>query len=146
MAVANETKQRATGITVAVGLLVVVFGFSGILSFEPDHLPKSNPVWFVGMLIIFAAALALISVVFRWLGLANPAEAFGLPTGSVRALLAVAVMVLFAVFGLAAIGGDDKAPKTPAERLLSTAVVATASADDEIKRYAAMNIAAIRES
>lgn len=142
-----ESKQRVTGITVAIGLLIMVFGFAYLLS-RPgaEGVLRSNPVWFVGMLIIFGAALALISVVFKWLGLANAAEAFGLPTGSVRALLAVSVMVLFTVFGLAAIVSDDKAPKRASERPLGAAVIATAAADKEIERYAAMSIAAIRES
>ena len=142
----DEAKQRVTGIMVAIGLLIVVFGFSILLSLPSNQVSRSNPVWFVGMLIIFGAALALIAVVFKWLGLANPAEAFGLPTGSVRALLAVAVMVLFAVFGLAAIVNDDSAPKRPSERPLGAAEVATAAADKEIQRYQAMNIAAIRVS
>jgi hypothetical protein len=127
-------------------LLIVVFGFSILLSLPSNQVSKSNPVWLVGMLINFGAALALIVVVFKWLGLANPAEAFGLPTGSVRALLAVAVMVLLAVFGLAAIVNDDSAPKRPSERPIGAAVVAKAAADNEIQRYQVMNIAAIRES
>jgi len=94
-----DKNQRTTGIAVAAGLLLLVFGFSAVLSLSTQT-ARSNPIWFIGMLIIFASSLALIAVVFRWLGLAAPAEAFGLPAGSIRTLLAAGVMVLFAVFGL----------------------------------------------
>jgi len=121
----DDTKQERTGILVAVGLLVLVFGFAAMLAL-PTIVLRSNPVWFIGLLIIFGGSLALIAVVFRWLGLQAPGEAFGLPSGSVRTLLAVGVMVLFAVFGLAAISrriGSSNAlfsPEGPPAMLLTT--------------------------
>lgn len=136
-------QQRGTGILVAVGLLVLVFGVPATLMFGGSGgLSRSNPVWFVAMLIVFAAALALIAIVFRWLQLATPAEAFGLPTGSIRTLLAIGVMVLFTVFGLAAI--TDGSDVRPADKAMADNVpLGGATLAAEIERYKAMNIAAI---
>lgn len=140
----EEIKERLTGVIVAVGLMLLVFGFAFMLSMRSNQPSMSNPVWFVGMMIIFGAALALIAVVFKWLGLATATEAFGLPTGSVRTLLAVAVMVLFAVFGLAAIANDDGGPRHPASKPLEkSAVAAPGALDAEIKRYQGFGIIAV---
>src|SRR5262249_38490144 len=98
-----DADQRRTGLTVAAGLLLLVFGIAAALACPAFHLERNNPFWVIGMLVIFAAALSLITIVFSWLGLGAPSEAFGLPPGSIRTLLAVGVMVLFAVFGLAAV-------------------------------------------
>lgn len=61
---------------------------------------------FIALLIIFMTALATCAAVFAGLRLGNPLEAFGLPTGSVRALLAIGIMVLFVVFGLPLVTSD----------------------------------------
>jgi hypothetical protein len=135
-----EKNQRTTGLVVAVGLLLLAFGFSGVLSFSKSLQP-SNPVWFIGMLVAFAASLALIAVVFRWLGLAAPAEAFGLPAGSVRTLLAAGVMVLFAVFGLQTLNVNAGLSDTA----LGTAVFkgTTAELQAEVERYRRIGLGAI---
>lgn len=138
-----EKNQRATGIAVAAGLLLLVFGFSAVLSLS-NHTERSNPIWFIGMLIIFASSLALIAVVFRWLGLAAPAEAFGLPAGSIRTLLAAGVMVLFAVFGLQTLSVNAGLADKP---MGSAAFVGTAAElQAETERYRQLGIAAVVES
>lgn len=58
------------------------------------------PASFVGLLLGSVLTLALVSSVFKFLGLANPKEAFGLPSGTVRTVLALGVMLLFAVCAL----------------------------------------------
>jgi len=139
-----EKNQRATGLMVAAGLLVLVFGFSALLSLSPaDHLQRSNPIWFIGMLIIFASSLALIAVVFRWLGLAAPAEAFGLPAGSIRTLLAAGVMVLFAVFGLQTLAVKAGLAEKPLGDASFTGTAAELQA--EVERYRKIGLAAIVE-
>ena len=145
--VSNEAQQARTGVLVAIGLLLLVFGFALLLAL-PHIVLQSNPVWFIGLLIIFGASLALIAVVFRWLGLQAPGEAFGLPSGSIRTLLAVGVMVLFAVFGLASISTDEGWKGPADEPLKTTAVVIgdAAAVQAEIKRYKALNIAAVPTS
>lgn len=139
--------QRRTGVLVAAGLLLLVFGFTAALAL-PAYVDHSNPFWFVGMLVIFGAALALIAVVFRWLGIAAPDEAFALPSGSIRTLLAVGVMVLFTVFGLAAVSSNDSGfmPRVSPQPI-GTAVAPAASAalTAEIQRYERQGIVAVVE-
>lgn len=142
----DARNQRTTGIIVAVGLLLLVFGFSALLS--AIDLSRANPVWFIGMLIVFGSSLALIAVVFRWLDLAAPAEAFGLPAGSIRTLLAIGVMVLFAVFGLQTVTTDTSDQRLTADESLGNAVF-TGDAKElkkEVERYRKINIAAVVES
>jgi hypothetical protein len=141
--VIEEIKRRSDGILVAFGLLLLVFGFTAILLRTDHPVSMSNPVWFVGLMIIFAAALALIALVFKWLGLATPGEAFGLPPGSVRTLLAVVVIVLFAVFGIAAINTDENIPLHSDGQLLTEAVTPQDKAASEVERYQGMQMAAI---
>lgn len=143
----KEAQQEKTGILVAIGLLILVFGFAILLA-VPGFVPRSNPVWFIGMLIIFGASMGLMAVVFSWLGLQAPGEAFGLPSGSIRTLLAVGVMVLFAVFGLAAISPDASSQR-PSEQPLPTTAIVTGdekAVKAEIERYKALNIAAVPAS
>lgn len=90
---------------VAGGIAVLAAGavWMGIaflmLSNNPSH-SHSNAVWFIALPVIFMAALATTAAVFTGLRMSSPNEAFGLPSGSIRALLAVGIMVLFVVFGL----------------------------------------------
>lgn len=138
-----EKNQRATGITVAAGLMLLVFGFSAVLSLS-NHTERSNPIWFIGMLIIFASSLALIAVVFRWLGLAAPAEAFGLPAGSIRTLLAAGVMVLFAVFGLQTLSVNAGLAEKPMGHAAFMGTAAELQA--EVERYRQLGLAAVVEN
>lgn len=140
---AAEKNQRATGITVAIGLITVVFFFSLLLS-RNNSVQLSNPIWFIGMLVILAASLALLAMVFRWLGLAAPAEAFGLPAGSVRTLLATGVMVLFAVFGLQTLAVN---PGLAGEPMGNAAFAGNAAElQAEVERYRKLGLAAVIES
>ena len=140
--------QRRTGVWVAVGLLLLVFGFTIALTL-PAYVDRSNPFWVVGMLVIFGAALSLVAVVFRWLGLASRDEAFGLPSGSVRTLLAVGVMVLFAVFGLQAVSSNPTGLQSQlGAQDMGTAVAPAASAalQAEIKRLQEQSMAVVVEA
>ena len=140
--------QRRTGVWVAIGLLILVFGFTIALTL-PAYVDRANPFWFVGMLVIFGGSLALIAVVFSWLGLASREEAFALPSGSVRTLLAVGVMVLFTVFGLASISVSDSSYMIRAsDQPIATAVASAASGalEAEIRRYERQGIVVIVEN
>ena len=118
--------QRRTGLWVAIGLLLLVFGLTIALTL-PAYVDRSNPFWFVGMLVIFGGSLALIAMVFSWLGLASREESFALPSGSVRTLLAVGVMVLFSVFGLASISVSDSSYMSRvSDQPIATAVASAA--------------------
>lgn len=135
--------QRRTGVWVAIGLLLLVFGFTLVLTLPTYASIRGNPFWFVGMLVIFGAALALMAVVFTWLGLAAKDEAFGLPAGSVRSMLAIGVMVLFAVFGLQALSGEGPTIKPATQPLATVVLTDAAQARAEIERYEKAGLLAV---
>jgi hypothetical protein len=85
-----------------VGVAVsALLGVAAYLGWAILHDKTGNPTFnFIGIVIIFMAALTVAATIFVGLKLANPLEAFGLPTGSMRALLAIGIMILFVVFGL----------------------------------------------
>ncbi len=79
------------------GILLLVAG-SAVLALEQHT--HTEAFRFIMLLVVFMAALAITATVFSGLHLADKKEAFGLPSGSVRALLAVGIILLFVVFGL----------------------------------------------
>jgi hypothetical protein len=110
-------------VAIAVIAMLLLAGWLGyhIVSGKPAD---ANPTFgFISIVIIFMAALTVAATVFVGLGLADPLEAFGLPSGSMRALLAIGIMILFVVFGLPMItspAGDpvkEARGKVAAERL-----------------------------
>ncbi|URI07155.1 hypothetical protein MW290_00580 [Aquincola tertiaricarbonis] len=137
---AGASAQVRAGL--AAGLLVLVFAFTLALAVPVFYDKPGTAFWFVGLLVIFGAALALIAMVFHALGLASADEAFGLPAGSLRSLLAVGVMVLFAVFGLQALMNDG-AGSLPGWQLFSTTVADVARVQPEIQRYEKQGLLAI---
>jgi hypothetical protein len=81
---------------------------------------------FIALVIIFMAALTLSAAVFVGLKLGNAHEAFGLPSGSVRALLAIGVMILFVVFGLPTVSPDQSEPIMVRESVVPRSELAAA--------------------
>lgn len=117
------------------GLLLVCLALA-IMLWKQDG--SGSALWFVGLLVLTATALTLTAIVFGGLKLSDANEAFGLPSGSVRTLLAVGVMVLFAVFGLKFFGDTDA--QTGASRLgdkpfAERIEVAPAKLAEELARY-----------
>lgn len=81
--------------------IATLLGLAAFLGWRIDGSePQDATFSFIGIVIIFMAALTVAATIFVGLKLANPLEAFGLPAGSMRALLAIGVMILFVVFGL----------------------------------------------
>lgn len=126
----------------AAGLLLMVFAFTLALAVPVFYDKPGTAFWFVGLLVIFGAALALIAMVFHALGLASADEAFGLPAGSLRSLLAVGVMVLFAVFGLQALMNDG-AVSLSGWQPFTTTVADAAQIQREVERYEKKGLLAI---
>jgi hypothetical protein len=96
-----------------------------------------SALWFVALLVLMTAALTLTAMVFNGLSLTDAGEAFGLPSGSVRTLLAVGVMVLFAVFGLKFFAGavsHDAVPRL-SDKPIEQVEVPAARLQDEVARY-----------
>lgn len=89
-------------ILVAVLLVGALLGAAGLALVTA---PKSAaevvlPLLVIGGLLSLLIVLALVSVFFQTLGLANPAQALALPEGSVRAVIALGLIVLFAILAI----------------------------------------------
>lgn len=101
MTIDAVVKKRANGAVSWVAVAVLSFG--GVVVAATLHASAPTLPWpasFVGLLLGVVVVLALVAALFRMLGLSNPKEAFGLPSGTVRTVLALGVMVLFAVCAL----------------------------------------------
>jgi hypothetical protein len=118
--------------------------FAGVILLVPTTMyagTGDSALWFIALLVMMTAALTLTAIVFGGLNLSDPSEAFGLPSGSVRTLLAVGVMVLFAVFGLkffgdaANIANQAELSTSPIEVEVPAAKVA-----EEVARYEKDNV------
>ena len=97
-----------------------------------------NPFWFVALLVIFGTALTLMALVFRSIDMSHRDEAFALPPGTIRTLLAVGIMVLFSVLGLRFFDPTLATPRTIAKEPIPGTVAAPPDGkalDDEIRRY-----------
>lgn len=118
-----------------IGLLAVCAVLALMLTF-PNR-SSDSALWFVGLLVLTATALTLTAIVFGGLKLNDPSEAFGLPSGSVRTLLAVGVMVLFAVFGLKFFGDPENQASQSrlGDKPFEQTEVAAARLADELARY-----------
>lgn len=99
----KEKAQSFTGGAVGAGVVLVmlpmlalVFGMGQIDKYPQVGLPL---LAIVGIMILFGA-MALTSTLFARLGLANREEALALPAGSVRAAIALALIVLFAIIAI----------------------------------------------
>lgn len=100
-------------------LLVLAVGLAWFVSQNAED-PGRATFNFIALVIIFMAALTLAASVFSGLKLANVNEAFGLPSGSVRALLAIGIMILFVVFGLPIVAPSGSGPARLQDRPFRT--------------------------
>jgi hypothetical protein len=123
----GDRDDRRRMIYIGAALAVLLLGCVGLgiyASVDPDRDETFN---FIALLIIFMTALAASSIIFVSLKMGSDQEAFGLPSGSVRALLAVGIMILFVVFGLPVVTpsepkelstGEIRVPAEQVDRLI----------------------------
>jgi hypothetical protein len=93
-------------IWVAMGILLIGCVGLGVYSWLVPN--RDETFNFIALLIIFMTALAASSIIFVSLKMGSNEEAFGLPSGSVRALLAIGIMILFVVFGLPVVSSHSE--------------------------------------
>ena len=116
-----------------VGALVVIVAST---YFDGD-----SSLWFIGFILISLSALALTAAVFRGLGYrANESEAFGLPSGSIRAVIAIAIMVLLLIFGLPYVSSDPGTKVVNRTALDRDVLVSCERVESEVKRYEAVGL------
>lgn len=97
---------------VAVGTILLLVLSAWVVETRNSGLANVESFRFISLLILFMTALAITAAVYAGLQLGDRGEAFGLPSGSVRALLAIGILILFVVFGLPVIT-PDRAQETP---------------------------------
>ncbi len=126
--------------TAAAILLLAAYGFLQVTSRYTDNLNKNvDPeigltlVLLFGMVTLFSV-ITLVIVVFAALKLSDPKEAMGLPKGSIRAIIALLLLIMFGIISMflfrQVMAVDQAAGTKFAEQVLttiSTLVVSLAS-------------------
>lgn len=96
----GDRMKRATDGAFGAGLVLIVFPsvalIFGIRDLSLHPVVGLTVLAIFGIMILFGA-LALISTVFARLSLSAPGEALALPPGSIRAVIAFSLIVLFAI-------------------------------------------------
>ncbi|HEX9944179.1 MAG TPA: hypothetical protein VGG03_19385 [Thermoanaerobaculia bacterium] len=77
---------------ITVGLLLAYLGFKNRLGEE-----ILLPLVAIAGVVCLLLAMTLVALIFARVGLADKAQALGLPEGSVRAVIALALVILFAI-------------------------------------------------
>jgi hypothetical protein len=88
------------GVLGVVAILVAVFW----LLTKVDSLPLLA----VGGVVVLILLLTAVAMIFSVLGLTNKDQAMGLPEGSIRAVIALSLIVLFAILSVFLYGGISK--------------------------------------
>ncbi|WP_431052996.1 hypothetical protein [Roseateles sp. L2-2] len=101
----TQASSPASPFGMAPGLALVLIVLPGAalvfgLSYLANRPSVGLPLLAIFGIVILLGSLALVSALFSRLGLANPAEALGLPSGSIRATVALALIVLFALIAV----------------------------------------------
>lgn len=130
---------------VIVGIVVLTIGSLLLGSYGLDQRGShSDSFRFISLLILFMTALVLTATVFSGLQLGDRGEAFGLPSGSIRALLAIGLMILFVVFGLPLILPQKNDVNGVSSRVIAeTIVLPYEQRDAAIQRYTQQNMIVI---
>jgi hypothetical protein len=90
------------GLGVLIGLLIFTLGtllyfiFRNIQGGEQAQLP----VLLIAGVILLILALTIVSMIFSLLGLTNKEQAMGLPDGSIRSVIAISLILLFAILSV----------------------------------------------
>ena len=85
-------------------VLIALFGSDQVKALDAYLLP----ILLIGGIVMFLVALCIVVTVFRKLGLASTNYALGLPEGSIRAFIALALILLFFMMGIYLYTGISK--------------------------------------
>lgn len=102
---AQVSDETPNGYNIVVGLLcfgafVLLFWMlSGAMKASADPIIKLPLLVITGVMALFAT-LAVVAVTFSVAGLSDPTQALGLPEGSVRAAIALSLVVIFAIVSI----------------------------------------------
>ncbi len=111
---ANETIPLRTFFVVAVMILAAGASGFAILLILPDYLKSSSQTIVILLVAGFVSVTLLLylgTIVLRAAGLTTKEEALGMPEGSIRALIAMSLILMFAIIGVtvlyAGMGGEQ---------------------------------------
>jgi hypothetical protein len=83
-----------------VGLVVALLGAFWLLTRLVPVGQGSLPLLAIGGVVVLIFMLTAVAMIFSILGLTNPLQAMGLPEGSIRAVIALSLIVLFAILSV----------------------------------------------
>src|SRR6516162_6432131 len=89
-------------------LLALIVGLALIMGFYHAGLEIILPVTMIAGVLVLLLAIASVVGVFAHLNLAMSKEALGLPDGSVRAIIALSLILLFAIVAIFMYGNLSK--------------------------------------
>jgi hypothetical protein len=84
-------------IALLVATLVFLAWFVGL---ENEKETNALPLVAICGVVVLITMLTIVTMTFKSLGLENPGQAMGLPEGSIRAVLALSLVVLFAILAV----------------------------------------------
>jgi hypothetical protein len=100
----EDIKKYSGAILTCVGALVLVIVLCGIFwlltKLAPPDAGGSLPLLAIGGVVVLIFMLAVVSMIFSALGSTNKDLAMGLPEGSIRAVIALSLIVLFAILSI----------------------------------------------
>ncbi len=140
--------ESATGrnALLLVGSSIMLLAGTAAIIYASGSYSGDSALWFVGFILISLSGLSMTAAIFTALGYAgNASEAFGLPSGSIRAILAIAIMVLLLIFGLPLITWD-KAPRALDRTAFEAVRVDCAAAAAEVTRYQVLHVLAVLDT
>jgi len=88
------------GSAAAVLALVLGTGFLVLRKLIPNDSAGVLPLLAIGGIILLMLMLTFVAMIFSMLGLTNNQQAMGLPEGSIRAVIALSLIVLFAILSV----------------------------------------------
>jgi hypothetical protein len=96
-------KKYGGAILTGVAALVVVIALAGVFWLLMNLVNAGNgslPLIAIGGVVVLIFMLTAVAMMFSILGLANKDQAMGLPEGSIRAVIALSLIVLFAILSV----------------------------------------------
>jgi hypothetical protein len=126
-----------------IGLLMAGSLILGLFAAFGGKAVATDIFHFISLLIIFMTALAATAFVFTGLGMSNSKEAFGLPTGSVRALIAIGIMILVVVFGVPMVSQSSDLPTRLADAPVTSLTVPRSDLSTAIAQHEAQGLAVV---
>ena len=91
----GSDKEMRAWVAALLGIVLISIGLAGFLYLSPSGAAKSIGQEAVGGIVLLSLSLAGLIIVTKALGISTPKAALGLPGGSVRALLAFSLVVVF---------------------------------------------------